>query len=93
VCNETFESVWDAIEDTPAQAMNMRLRSSMMIALTEHMRRNSLTRDQAAKDFGVTTPVVTDLLRGKIDRLDLDQLVDMLANARIRVEIKIGPAR
>lgn len=26
---QTFDSVWDAIEDTPAQAENMRLRSSL----------------------------------------------------------------
>jgi predicted XRE-type DNA-binding protein len=28
--NERFASVWDAIEDTPAQAANMRLRSALM---------------------------------------------------------------
>jgi predicted XRE-type DNA-binding protein len=26
--NERFTSVWDAIEDTPAQAENMKLRSA-----------------------------------------------------------------
>jgi predicted XRE-type DNA-binding protein len=35
--NERFDSVWDAIEDTPAQAENMRLRSSLMMALKEHI--------------------------------------------------------
>ena len=31
--NETFASVWDAIEDTAAQAENMKLRSTLMMAL------------------------------------------------------------
>ncbi|MGC2203755.1 MAG: hypothetical protein WA633_26870 [Stellaceae bacterium] len=30
-----FESVWDALEDTPTEAENMKLRSSLMIALNE----------------------------------------------------------
>ncbi len=28
-----FESVWDAIEDDPAQAENLKMRSGLMIAL------------------------------------------------------------
>jgi hypothetical protein len=28
-----FESVWDALEDTPTEAENMKLRSSLMIAI------------------------------------------------------------
>ncbi len=31
--NNHFESVWDAIEDTPEQAENMKLRSVLMIAI------------------------------------------------------------
>ena len=30
---EAFESVWDAIEDTPAEAENMKLRSELMIEI------------------------------------------------------------
>jgi len=30
-----FDSVWDAIEDTPEDAENMKLRSSLMIVLKE----------------------------------------------------------
>jgi len=31
---QTFASVWDAIEDTPAEAENMKLRSALMITFT-----------------------------------------------------------
>jgi predicted XRE-type DNA-binding protein len=37
--DERFASVWDAIENTPALAANMRLRSSLMIALKDHISR------------------------------------------------------
>lgn len=31
-----FASVWDAIEETPAEAGNMKLRSALMTALRDH---------------------------------------------------------
>ena len=74
---QRFDSVWDAVEDTPAQAESMRLRSSLMMALKEHIIRDGLSQCQAAKAYGVTQPRVSDLMRGKIDLFDLDSLVNM----------------
>jgi predicted XRE-type DNA-binding protein len=90
--NERFASVWDAIEDTPAQAENMRLRSTLMMALKDHIRREGLSQSQAAKLFGVTQPRVSDLTRGKIDLFSLDSLVNMLAAAGLRVDVSIARA-
>ena len=90
--NERFDSVWDAIEDTPAEAENMRLRSSLMMALKDHIARKGLTQSQAAKVFGVTQPRVSDLIRGKIDLFGLDSLVNMAAAAGLHVEIRVGEA-
>ena len=74
-----FASVWDAIEDTPEKAENMKLRSSLMIALKEHMADSGLSQAQIAKLFGVTQRSVSDLMRGKIDVFGLDALVNMAA--------------
>ncbi|MBB4000476.1 hypothetical protein [Aureimonas pseudogalii] len=35
---QTFTSVWDAIDSTPQEAENMKLRSSLMMALEQHIR-------------------------------------------------------
>ena len=48
--DETFESVWDAIEDTPEEAANMKLRSALMMALGDHIRTNGWTQQQAELD-------------------------------------------
>jgi predicted XRE-type DNA-binding protein len=90
MANERVESVWDAIEDTPAEAANMRLRSSLMVALEEYIARERLTRGQAAKVFGVTQPRVSDLIRGRIELFGLDSLVNMAAAAGLHVEIRIA---
>ena len=88
--NERFASVWDAIESTPALAANMRLRSSLMIALKDHLTREGLSQSQAAKVFGVTQPRVSDLMRGKIELFGLDSLVNMLAAAGLCVDMHIA---
>jgi len=90
--NERFNSVWDAIETTPAQAENMRLRSALMMSLKEYVNREGLTQAQAAKVFGVTQPRVSDLLRGKIDVFGLDTLVNMVANTGQHVELHVSNA-
>ena len=87
-----FDSVWDAIEDTPAQSENMKLRSSLMIALQEHITRAGLSQAKAAKLFGVTQPRVSDLMRGKIDLFGLDTLVNMAAAAGLQVRMSIRAA-
>ena len=38
MANERFKSVWDAIEDTPEEALNMRLRSELMIQITRRVK-------------------------------------------------------
>lgn len=57
---QRFKSVWEAIEDTPGDAANMKARA--------------------------------ELMRGKIDVLSLDTLVNMLAAAEIRLEMRLKRA-
>ena len=87
--NEKFASVWDAIEDTPEEAENMKLRSGLMMALKTHLVRTDLSQSQAAKLFGVTQPRVSDLMRGKINLFSLDALVNMAAAAGMHVEMRV----
>jgi predicted XRE-type DNA-binding protein len=90
--NERFESVWDAISDTPAEAENMKLRSALMMALKEHIATKALSQSEAAKVFGVTQPRISDLIRGKIDLFGLDTLVNMAVAAGMHVEMSIRKA-
>ena len=50
--NQRFASVWDALEDTPEEAENMKLRSAPMTALKDHLARTGMSQAQAAKLFG-----------------------------------------
>jgi predicted XRE-type DNA-binding protein len=90
--DEKFVSVWDAIENTPAEAENMRIRSSLMIALEQHIKAMGWTQAEAARQLSVTQPRISDLMRGKIDLFGIDTLVNMLTSAGMRVEMRVSKA-
>ncbi|QDZ10853.1 helix-turn-helix domain-containing protein [Devosia ginsengisoli] len=87
--DQTFSSVWDAIEATPAEAENMKLRSALMMALERHIRAQAWTQAEAARRLGVTQPRVSDLLRGKIELFSLDMLVSLVGAAGLHVELRV----
>ena len=89
---ERYNSVWDAIMDTPQEALNMKLRADLMIQIRQAIEVNGWTQKKAAKRLNVTQPRISDLLRGKIDLFSLDMLVNMLASIGEEVEIKIKAA-
>lgn len=87
-----FTNVWDAIEDTPAQAENMKLRSALMMALKDHIAKTELSQSEAARMLGVTQPRISDLKRGKIELFSLDTLVNMIGAAGLHVEMRVSDA-
>jgi predicted XRE-type DNA-binding protein len=87
--HEGFTSVWDAVEDTPQEAANMRARSRLMIDIAKLIRLKNLTQAEAAKTFGVTQPRISDLIRGKIDLFSVDTLINMAATAGMLPTIKL----
>ena len=84
--------MWDAIEDTPAAAENMRLRSALMMALEDHIKSQGWTQTEAARRLGVTQPRISDLRRGKIDLFSLDALVNLVVAAGLHVELHVERA-
>ena len=87
-----FASVWDAIEDTPEEAENMKVRSQLMAQLKIYITKSGLNQGDAAKLFGITQPRVSDLMRGKINLFGIDALVNMAAKAGLRVELQLREA-
>lgn len=87
--NKRFHNIWDAIEDTPEAAENMKLRSVLMTALKNHLTRTAMSQTQAATLLGVTQPRISDLMRGKINLFGLDALVNMATAAGLHIEIRV----
>lgn len=84
---QTFNSVWDALEDTPQEAENMKLRSELIIAITRQLEQMDGTQTQKAKQLGITQPRLNDLLQGRINKFSLDALVTIATHAGLYVSL------
>lgn len=74
----------------PDEADNLLLRAQLMSHVRDAAR--EMTQQEAAVLFGVSQPRLNDVLRGKIDKVSLDALVNMLGHAGMRVELKVRKA-
>jgi predicted XRE-type DNA-binding protein len=86
---QVFASVWDALEDSPIEADNMRLRSDLMITVRQAIEEWSVTQAVAARLLEVTQPRLNDLLRGRINNFSLDTLTVLAARAGLDVHMQI----
>lgn len=89
---ETFDSVFDALADTPAEAANMKARSELLSALKNRIRSWDVPQDAAATRLGITRPRLNDLLRGKLGKFSLDALVNLATASGLTLEIRIAEA-
>jgi predicted XRE-type DNA-binding protein len=94
---ETFDSVFDALADTPVEAANLTARAELLLAIRERVKawqgKGGLTQEEAAARLGVTRPRLNDLLRGKLDKFSLDALVNIAAAAGFRLHIELEDVR
>ena len=89
---ETFDSVWEAIADTPSEAANLRARAELMRQIADIVRDNGWKQADAAVRCGVTQPRINDLLRGRVSRFSLDALVNIATALGRRVHIELDAA-
>ncbi len=86
---QTHSDVWDAIADTPAEAANLKIRSQLMIALTEYVMRQAITQQDAAKQLGVPRSRVSELINGRIGKFSIDKLVNMASRVNLETHIVV----
>jgi predicted XRE-type DNA-binding protein len=83
-----YSNVFEALEDDPAVAQNLKIRSELMISLRQYRVDADLEQKKAAEIFGVHQPRISDLMRGKIDKFTIDMLVNMLARVGKTVKLE-----
>ena len=81
---DTYQSVWDAIADSPEEAVNLKIRSQIMDILAAYIRREGITQQEAAKRFGVPRSRVSELVNDRISKFTIDKLVNMAARVGLR---------
>ncbi len=89
---KTFDDVFDALADTPAEAANMKARADLLSLLVERIKSWDLPQEAAAVRLGVTRPRLNDLMRGKLGKFSLDALVNLATAAGLVLEIRVAAA-
>ena len=89
---KVYESVWDALADTPEQAANLHARADLMRQIAELIEAKGWKQVEAAEQCGVTQPRVNDLLRGRVSRFSLDALVNIATALGQRVHMGLEAA-
>lgn len=89
---KSYASIWDAIADTPADAVNLRMRSELMRRIARIISESGWTQAEAARRCSVSQPRINDLLRGRISRFSLDALVNMASTLGWKVTLQMKAA-
>jgi predicted XRE-type DNA-binding protein len=89
---QTFDDVFDALADTPAEAANMKVRAELLSVLVERIKSWDLPQETAAARLGITRPRLNDLMRGKLGKFSLDALVNLATAAGLVLEIRVASA-
>lgn len=58
-----YTSIFDAIADTPQEAVNLRLRAEVMQRIARRIERKGWTQSEAAEQCGITQPRMNALTR------------------------------
>ena len=86
---QKFNSVWDAIEDDPIKAENLKIRSSLMNDVVSELDKVADSQQEAADLLAITQPRVSALKQGRINDFRLDMLVDFALRLGLEVTIKV----
>jgi predicted XRE-type DNA-binding protein len=89
---QRFDNVWDALEDSPAEAANMTMRSDLLILLQQKIKSWDVTQSEAAARLQVTQPRLNELLKSRINNFSLDALINLADKAGLFVELKVSDA-
>ncbi len=82
-------NVFEDLGFGPEEAENLKIRSTLMVAIKRIIRERGLKQTAAAELFGTTQPRISELLNGHIDEFTIDTLVNMLGHAGIHPEIRV----
>lgn len=74
------------------EATLLKLRADLMASLRQTIEARNWTQAQAAAEFGISQPRVSDLMRGKWDKFSLDMLLALVVRAGLLPRIELEAA-
>ncbi len=73
-------------------ADKLKIKSGLVFEITQAIRKQRLTQDEAAHRMGISQPKVSGMIRGDFSNLSERKLMDCLNRLGYDIEIKVKPA-
>jgi len=83
-----FKNAFDLITDDKDEANYLQLRTGLMVALRDILEEKGWKKAETANALKLTQPLVSDLLKGKIDKFSIDLLMTCLHRLGFRFKPK-----
>lgn len=82
-------NVFEDLGFAPAEARKLKMKSELIIHLSEWIKANELKQEEAAQKLHISKPRVSDVMRGKVEKFSIDALVDMLEQTGQQVTFSV----
>lgn len=83
-------NVFEDLGFDTVEAQKLKIKSELMISISQWIEDNKLKQEDAAKLLKVSRPRISDVVRGKIEKFTIDALVDMVELSGHKVHLSIS---
>ncbi|MDY7012951.1 MAG: helix-turn-helix transcriptional regulator [Cyanobacteriota bacterium] len=88
---QSSENIFEDLGFALEEAANLKVRADLMLDLKKYINDREWTQEKAADFFGEAQSQISQLMNGEIERFSIDQLINMLAKAGMKVKVEVIP--
>lgn len=89
----TTDNLFEALGFSPAEALELKVRSEIYRELIRHIRERGLKQTELAKTLGIHQPDVSHLMNGRISKFSVGKLIQFAAKMDLNASIKVTKAK
>lgn len=83
------DNVFEDLGFSPIEAMNLKIKTDLMIELRSFILEKGWTQSEAAQFFNETQPRISNLMNLDITRFSVDKLVNLIGKTGMKVKLEI----
>jgi len=84
-----YDNVWDALESDPVLRDNLKVRSRLLTEISTAIENSGETQTKIAQKLNISQPRVSALMKGKITKFSVDNLMAIAYKLGLSIEIKV----
>ena len=82
---EKYNCIWEAIEDDPVKEQDFKLRSHLMMAISNKIELSALTLSEVSSKLNIPQSHVDALLNGKINEFQVGELTKIADQLQLKL--------